>query len=267
MKELAELAEQDDLNYYEKNKVKTNWVRFKEITNYNFQDIVIKKNVGDQLRTFLITNQSKPLLSPSRLASIFNEHIFWNIPKRTLLLPRLMGQLIHKFLELRIKENLIIKLTNENLEEYAGGDYHLIKEEWTQEKINLFMDDVNEAVDKIYNYLNQKKIKIVACEKYVCNDNYHGYIDLVGYKWFNNEKSGEKIPMIIDLKITTNDEIINSYYAQLSIYRQIYEKTAQCYILFYDRNKKTPRLEKASWSKLDEVYEAIDRINKLYRGD
>ena len=253
----------ENLTQYDKLKLKTNFKRFLEISAYDFNKQIIKKNIGNELRTFHILDQSKPLISPSRLSSLFNEHLFWNIPKKTLLIPRLLGQLVHKFLELRLVYNEIIKLNLENLEEYCKGDYLLIKENWSQEKILIFIDEVNEAVDNIYNYLSRKGIKIIAAEKYVCNNNFHGFIDLVGLKTYVNSR--EKIPMIIDLKITSNDEIINTYYVQLSLYREIYERTANCYILFYNRDRKTPRLEKASWAKLNETYEIIEKLNNLYR--
>ena len=249
-------------------KEKTTWKRFKEITDYDFTKEVVKKNVGDEARTFNVINQSKPLLSPSRLSKIFTEHIYWNIPKKSLMRPRLMGQLVHKFIELRIITGEVIILNENNLEEYAMGDYSYILENWNKEQINLFISEVNEAVVRIVNYLEVKKIKILQCEKYVCDLDYHGYIDLVGYQLYqepNGALEGGRRTMIIDIKITTNEEIINSYYAQLSIYRHIYQNTAQCYILFYNRETKEARLEKASWKQLDLTFEAIDRINKIYR--
>lgn len=266
MKKINQDLEIENINnHYFKKQSEVNYKKFKEITEYDFTKMVIKKNVGNEARTFNIINQSKPLLSPSRISKVFTEHIFWNIPYKTLLLPRLMGQLVHKFLELRMVQKTIVVLTKENLETYTGNDYLFIIENWNNEKIDTFIEEVNEAVSNIYNYLNLKKIKILECEKYVCNYDYHGFIDMVAYRTYNDNGSGVRIPMIIDLKITSNEEIISSYYLQLSIYRDIYKKTAQCFVLFYNRNTKTPRIEKASWKRLDETFEMIDRLNKYMR--
>lgn len=257
---------QEPKTSYEKDKVAYNFKRFKEITDFDFNKMIIKKNVGNEARTFNLINQSKPLLSPSRIMKVFNEHIYWNIPNKVLIYPRLMGQLIHKFIELRLMTNKIIKLDRDNLIDYVGNDYTTIIDNWNDEKINLFIEECNHATNNIYNYLNNKKIKILCCEKYVCNNDYHGFIDLIAYQQYSENGSGIKKPMIIDLKITSNEEIINSYYAQLAIYREIYERTAQCYILFYNRNSKEVRLEKASWKQLDDIFEKIDTLNKIFRG-
>lgn len=253
-------------------KLKENYLKFREITKYDFNKNVIKKNVGSEARTFNIINQGKPLLSPSRILKIFQEHIFWNIPKKNLIKPRLMGQLVHKFVELRVKFGVVEKLTKENLSDFSGGDYGFIENNWNEKQIDLFIEEVNLSVSKIYDYLNLKNITILECEKYVADEEYHGYIDMVAYKQYRDSNkdykftSGIKVPMIIDLKITTQKELSNNYIAQLSIYRHLYKNTAQCYILFYDRNSQTCRLEKASWKLLDTTFEKIDTLNKMFRG-
>lgn len=254
----------DNLNQYERKLVSENFKKFMEITNHNFNNDVITNYIGDESRTFHKIDNSKPLLSPSRILKIFIEHKFWKIPSKHLLKPRLMGQLIHKFIELRIMNNTIIKLDRDNLVEYAGKDYELIKE-WSNEKIDLFINEVNEAVSNIYNYLNLKKIKVVECEKHIADFNYHGFVDMVGYK-YDKDNNRNKLPLIIDLKITSNKEIIPDYLLQLAIYRQIYQKTAQCYILFYNRDTKEPRLEKASWAELDNIFNMIDSLVRTFRG-
>ncbi len=251
---------------------KPNFKRFKEIVQHDFTKEVIKKNVGDEARTFNIIDQSKPLLSPSRLSKVWNEHIFWNIPNKNLLRPRLMGSLIHKFIELRVMTGEIVKLNNDNLEDYAGGDYATIITEWKKEQIDLFIEEVNIAVSKIYDYLKLKDIVIMQCEKYVCDNDYHGYIDMVAYKEYksktiieNGANLGVKTPMIIDLKVTTGNEIKPEYYLQLSIYRHLFQKTASCYILFYNRDTQQARLEKASWNIMDFVFNCCDLFNRIFR--
>lgn len=249
---------------YDKKILKDRVERFIEITKHNFNNDVIVNYVGDESRTFHKLDPSKPLLSPSRILKIFIEHKFWRIPSKHLLRPRLMGQLVHKLIELRIMNKQVVKLDKENLMDYAGNDYSVIEKEWSSEKIDLFIEEVNEATNNIYNYLNLKGIKVLECEKHVADYDYHGYIDMVAIR--RSEGNSNKIPMIIDLKITSNKEMIPDYLLQLAIYRQIYEKTAQCFILFYNRDTKEARLEKAQWAELDSIFDKINTLVKTFRG-
>lgn len=256
--------ENKEITSNDKKLLKERLDKFLEITKHNFNNDCIVNYVGDESRTFHKIDQSKPLLSPSRILKIFIEHKFWRIPSKHLLRPRLMGQLVHKLIELRIMNKQIVRLDKENLMEYAGNDYSIIEKDWSSEKIDLFIDEVNEATNNIYNYLNLKGIKVLECEKHVADTNYHGYIDMVAIR--TSENNWNKIPMIIDLKITSNKEIIPDYLLQLSIYRQIYQKTAQCFILFYNRDTKEARIEKAQWAELDRIFEKIDTLVKTFRG-
>lgn len=253
-----------ELSQYDKKQLTERLHKFLEITNHNFNNDCIINYVGDESRTFHKIDQSKPLLSPSRILKMFIEHKFWRIPSKHLLRPRLMGQLVHKLIELRIMNKQIVKLDKENLIDYAGNDYAVIEKEWSSEKIDLFIEEVNEATNNIYNYLNLKGIKVLECEKHVADFNYHGYIDMVAVR--TSKTNFNKIPMIIDLKITSNKEMIPDYLLQLAIYRQIYQKTAQCFILFYNRDTKEARLEKAQWAELDDIFEKIDTLVKIFRG-
>ena len=251
---------------YEVEKARSKYVRFKEIVDYDFKQEVYEQNVGDEARTFHISNKQKPLLSPSRLLKVFTEHKFFVVPSKNILIPRLFGSITHYLMERWLKYGEHIKVSRDNLEILAGEDYETLLKKG-DDVVDLFIEDLNEASSNIYNFLKLKKIKIIDCEKYVCNQEYHGFIDMVGYKWYQVENGGIRVPVLIDLKITKNDEITNDYYLQLAIYRQILEKTTQCYILFYNRDTKKCRLEKAKWSKLDKIYESINYLVEVFRNN
>lgn len=236
--------------------------QFEKINSYNYNNSIIKKNMGKEVRTFNIIDQSKPLLSPSRIMKVFSEHKWCNIPQKSLMLPRLLGQLTHKLLELRVINKTPVVLDKDNLESLVGEDIVYI-DDWIEIKKELFIKDVNRAVSTIQNYLNDKNIVILSVEKYICNTEYHGYIDMVGYIQYSG---GNKSPIIIDLKTTTIDKVQNSHIAQLSIYRHLYEDIPQCYILLYNRNNDECRLEKLSWKELDSTFEKIDGLNRMLRG-
>lgn len=265
------LAQIDTVNNseYQQKQLASNYNKFLKISKFNFDEQVIKKNVGDEARTFNIINQQKPLLSPSRILKVFQEHIFWNIPYKNMILPRLMGTLIHKFIEYRVKYGLVNKLDLENLEDHVGEEYNYIIKNWNEEKIAAFINEVNTGVSKIVSFLNLKNIQVLNVEKYVCDTEYHGFIDIVAVQRYMNKKedrfSGMKKPMIIDLKVTTNKNMNNSYLGQLAIYRHLFRKTAQCYILFYDRDNQQCRLERAAWSELDETFKKINDLNMMFR--
>ena len=161
-------------------------------------------------------------------------------------------------------DHLIV--SKDNLEILAGDDYaELLKK--GDLVVNQFIEDLNIAQSKIYDFLKMKKIKIVQCEKYVCDSEYHGFIDMVGFKWYRVENGGLRTPIIIDLKITKNNEITNDYYLQLAIYRNLLNKIPQCFILFYNRDTQKCRLEKAKWSKLDKIYNSIDYLVQVFRNN
>lgn len=245
---------------------KENVERFKEIVRYDYNKVMIKKNIGDEARTFHIMNKSKPLLSPSRLTKIFVEHKFWNIPKKNLIKPRLMGQIIHKLLEIRVISKQPVQLNEEQLKDWYTVDYDYLKnvDKWSNEEFNSMIDEVNIAVEKIYTTLKENKIDILEVEKHVCDQTFHGFIDIIGVKNYNG--TAFKVPVIIDLKVTNRvDEIDPSYITQLAVYNKILEGRASCYIIYYNRETKDCFLKKIDSRHIKRHLAIIKLYEGLYR--
>lgn len=248
---------------YQKKFLKENYEKFIKYCNYNFDGVTIKKNVGDEARTFHVLNKSIPLLSPSRIAKIFTEHQFWSIPKINLTKPRLFGQCAHKLLEMYLMTKDLTKLDKELLESWFPVDYELLKKELGNEMLEFTIDDINDSVASVIKFLKDNNIEVLQVEKHIANEMFHGYVDVLAIKRYAN--SNMVVPMIIDLKFSSMKEIAPSWTAQLAIYNEIMNGVAQCYILAYDRNTKICRLENINYKSLDYAIDAIKNTINLFR--
>lgn len=207
--------------------------RFKKIINYDFKNETFEKNVGNEARTFHISNRSKPLLSISRILKPLIEHKYWVIPKLNMLPNRLVGSLSHRLLEKSFYTNDIV-LIKENIEEVK----ELLGKDWDNfiklkpEKQTEILKSVNVVVKTTFSILKQKNIKIIASEKYICNQDFHGYIDLVGIK------DGD-IPVILELKTSSLDQAKYETNLQLGLYKHLINvEEVETYAIRFNLKKK-----------------------------
>lgn len=185
-----------------------------KIVAYDFGQEVYEVFVGDEARTFHKTNRSKPLLSISRILKPLTEHKYWVIPKLHLLPNRLIGSLSHRLVEQSFKQNEVCLLTGdvEKLKELIGKDWELFMKLKNQKR-NEIVNAVNAVVTKTFEILKARDIIIIASEKYVCNTNFHGWIDLVGYI--------KGRPCILELKTSSLEKPKYETKLQLGMYKDL----------------------------------------------
>lgn len=251
-------------NRKQQQKLHDQYLKFIKLINYDYEQSMVTNNVGNEARTFHIMNKSKPLLSPSRLLKPFTEHKFFMIPKKNLLKPRIMGQIIHHLLELSINMGEIIKIDLEELSNKFPSDYEIMSENWSKETIDSMISDINKAVVEIINFLASNNMKVLRVEKHVNNFEYHGFIDLVCVKEYDTSNS--KQPIILDLKVSSMKVMQPSWITQLSIYWEILERTCSCAILLFDRDTQKCSLLKVNAPTLKKNIEQWNNLVKMHRG-
>lgn len=227
-----------------------------EFIEYDFRNEIYEKNVGDEARTFHKLNKSKPLLSISRILKVFTEFKYIIIPKLNLLPNRLVGQLTHRIIEWYYQNGETIKLDNnfETIKKIIPNDFENFNklDKLKKEKI---INNVNLITKTTIKILNDLKINILASEKYVCNHNYHGYIDLIGIK--NNKL------ILIELKTSTEDRTKYETILQLDLYK----KLVQEYIKDIEIDTMEIRFlttDKKVYVKEIDTNNEFEKINKIY---
>lgn len=231
--------------------------KFLERINKDYSLELIKKNIGDEIRTYWEGNKSDPLLSPSRIIKEFTSHIFSSIPLRYLEEPILFGKVVHKILEEDFKE-LFNWNKFEDILFDANPDLYFKYDTLNDLEKLIYRDKFITAIRIIKKYLKENNIEILAMEKIIHDKRYWGIIDIVGMK------DGDT-PIIIDLKTTTKPKLTNSHIAQLSIYRELFIGIPQALILFYDKNNEECFLEEVSEEDLEETFNKIEEFTSLFR--
>lgn len=185
-----------------------------QIVAYDFSKEVFEVFVGDEARTFHKSDRSKPLLSISRILRPLTEHKYWRIPKLNLLPNRLIGSLSHRLIEQSFKEKKVCLLNGDlkQLQDLIGKDWDLFGR-LKNEVRNKIVNNVNAVVDMTFKILIKQNINIIASEKYICNNSFHGYIDLIGYI--------DGRPCILELKTSSLDNPKYETNLQLGMYKDL----------------------------------------------
>lgn len=227
---------------------------FEEKVKYNFKNEVFEKHIGEEARTFHILNKSRPLLSISRIVKPLTEFRYWVIPKMYLLPSRLTGQLSHKLLEKSFFQNNVIQLSAsiEELKMCLKDDYEAFLN-LSKDKKEQVINNVNLVVYETFKIIKKFGIKILRGEKYICNQIYHGYIDLIGY--INGK------PAIFELKTTTLPTPKFETKLQLGLYKKIInEPDLQTYTIRFDLKQRKGYLEEIDTSDFDKMDYLVKNI-------
>lgn len=214
--------------------------KFEEIINYNFEAETKEIFVGDEARRVHLSNPGKPLLSISRITKVFTEHKYFKIPQLNLLANRIIGQLSHRLLDQTYKNGDIVRIPNdpELIKEILGQDAAKFSQ-LKPEKQEWALNAVNTIVNQVWRVFQEKGVIIKATEKYICNTDFHGYIDILAY--VNDE------PAVIELKISNIDETKYETKLQLGLYQHLINlPEVKAYELRFNLKAK-----KYYWSAID----------------
>lgn len=264
----------DNITHYQLKTLQQNYKDLLSMVYYDYEEDMIETHAGDEARTFHIMNRSKPLLSPSRITKIFTEHRYWVIGNAKMLRPRLLGQIIHTNIEKHYKldtplnELMIDWSWIEN--NVSSNELEIINKNWNKEAKDRFIKEINDATQNIIKYLKQKKIEVLACEKHICDNEYHGFVDLIAQQQYTSDKSKTNQPkkiFLIDLKISKEKKIKPEWVLQLAIYRRIFKSLPSCYILWYNTEKEEARLEKISLKEMNNILKLVDKLNDIIRNN
>lgn len=231
---------------------------FEDIINYNYEQETFTKNIGNEARTFHISDKSRPLLSISRMLKAMVEHKYWVIPSMYLLPNKLIGQLSHRLVEQSFKEKRLVKLTGdwEQLKVWLGKDYDKFISLKTEKQTEI-INQVNNIIYTLLQIFKEKEIVIKAAEKYICNDFYHGYIDLIGYI--------KGRPAIFELKTSSLTTPKYETNLQMGLYKHLINQVPELETYSIRFNTKTQKVnfeyvEPDDFKHLDYIYKNI--LNK-----
>lgn len=237
-------------------------MKVKDFINYDFENETIIKTIDNEPRHFHKLNKEKTLLSISRILKEFINWKYQKIPKEHLFGSKITGKLSHKLIENYFKNKNEYQLNNENLTLFLGENLEQFNK-FNKEKKTELINKINFIVIKIINFLNENNFEVLAVEKYVCDFNFHGIIDLICLNSKNEI-------CIIDLKTSSIEETKIETTMQLSLYLDLvknYLKNEKILLYELNFNTKTNELKlnnidySEDWQKLKELIMKLIKIN------
>ena len=122
------------------------------------------------------------------------------------------------------------------------------------EKQTEILKSVNVVVKTTFSILKQKNIKIIASEKYICNQDFHGYIDLIGIK-------DDHIPVILELKTSSLDQAKYETNLQLGLYKHLINmEEVETYAIRFNLKKKLAHFDSVETKDFEIIKNLYERI-------